>query len=65
MSKLCIECGEPAKNNLIHPDWPADAICNDCHPSKWDEWVEVQIGEYLDAVGSEGAYSNDLKEWRR
>lgn len=62
----CIECGEstPA-GKFTHPDWPADDICEGCHSGKWDEWLEEKIQNYLDEVGTTGAYSDELKNWRQ
>lgn len=64
MNRPCIECGEPTpEGKFEHPEWYNDAICEECHPGMWDEWIESKIQEYLDQVGSTGSYSDDLKDW--
>jgi len=61
---ICIECGGRADDELQHPTWPNDGICKNCHSSMWDEHIESKIQEYLNAVGSKGVYSEDLKGWK-
>lgn len=62
----CIECGEKTKEGKFnHPEWPLDNVCETCHPSLWDDWIEQMISDYLDEVGTKGAFVENLEAFRR